>query len=81
MLRYNGGNNTRQFMHQLKYLAGVDSNIDGGPVGLLSLDPLNVDPQLGPVALHHLPHLQNLLMKTNNESQICKMKLSIYFQL
>jgi hypothetical protein len=43
-------------------LAGVDSNTDGGPVGLLSLDPLNVDPQLGPVALHHLSHLLTLVV-------------------
>merc|ERR1712154_225885 len=32
-------------------LAGVDTDIDGGSVSLLSLDPLNVDPELLPVAL------------------------------
>jgi hypothetical protein len=39
------------------YLAGVNTNIDGGSVGLLSLDPLNVDPELGPVALYNLANL------------------------
>merc|ERR1719411_130156 len=35
-------------------LAGVDAHIDGGTVGLLPLDPLDVDPELLPVALHDL---------------------------
>merc|ERR1719507_143592 len=32
-------------------LAGVDSNVDGGAIGLLPLDPLNVDSELGPQLL------------------------------
>ncbi len=43
-----------------EYLAGVDSNVDGGSIGLLTLDPLDVDSQLGPVALDHLADLENI---------------------
>ena len=35
----------------------MDANIDGGAIGLLSLDPLDVDPELAPVALHDLADL------------------------
>jgi hypothetical protein len=43
-----------------KYLAGVDSDVDGGSICLLTLDPLDVDPQLGPVALDNLADLENI---------------------
>jgi hypothetical protein len=43
-----------------KYLAGVDSDVDGGSIGLLTLDPLDVDSQLGPVALDNLADLENI---------------------
>ncbi len=43
------------------YLAGVDSNVDGGSIGLLTLDPLDVDSQLSPVALDNLADLENIL--------------------
>ncbi len=42
------------------YLAGVDSDVDGGSIGLLTLDPLDVDSQLGPVALDNLADLENI---------------------
>ena len=47
-------------------LAGVDTDIDGGSVGLLSLDPLNVDPELLPVALDYLAHLLSLVVTSDN---------------
>ena len=37
----------------------MDSDVDGGAVGLLSLDPLDVDPELAPVALDNLADLTN----------------------
>jgi hypothetical protein len=42
------------------YLAGVDSNVDGGSISLLTLDPLDVDSQLGSVALDNLADLENI---------------------
>merc|ERR1719516_406981 len=42
------------------HLAGVDTDIDGGAVGLLPLDPLDVDPELAPVALDNLAALLSL---------------------
>lgn len=39
------------------HLGGVESNIDGSSVGLLSLDPLDVDAELLPVALDDLSDL------------------------
>ena len=45
------------------YLAGVDADIDGCAIGLLSLDPLDVDPELAPVALHDLADLYFNLIK------------------
>ena len=39
-------------------LARMDTNVDGGSVGLLSLDPLDVDPKLAPVALDNLADLK-----------------------
>ena len=47
-------------------LAGVDAHIDGGSVGLLPLDPLNVDPELLPVALDYLAHLLPLVVTSHN---------------
>ena len=38
----------------------MDADIDGGAVGLLSLDPLDVDPELATVALNHLANLNNI---------------------
>jgi hypothetical protein len=52
-----------------KYLAGVDSHVDGGSIGLLTLDPLDVDPQLGPVALDNLADLENI---SHKDSASCK---------
>ena len=46
-----------KFYRVNSYLAGVDANIDGGAIGLLPLDPLDVDPELAPVALHDLADL------------------------
>jgi hypothetical protein len=43
-----------------EYLARVDSNVDGGSIGLLTLDPLDVDSKLGPVALDNLADLDNI---------------------
>ena len=43
-------------------LAGVDTDIDGGAIGLLPLDPLNVDSELLPVALDDLAHLLTLVV-------------------
>jgi len=47
-------------------LAGVDTNINCGSVGFFSLDPLNVDPELGPVALDYLANLLTLVVTTDN---------------
>ena len=44
----------------------MDANIDGGAIGLLSLDPLDVDPELAPVALHDLADLLALEVSTHN---------------
>merc|ERR1719411_1656856 len=43
-------------------LAGVDAHIDGGTVSLLPLDPLDVNPELLPVALHNLADLLALVV-------------------
>jgi len=43
-------------------LAGVDADVSGGTVGLLPLDTLNVDPELGPVALKDSCILRNCLL-------------------
>ena len=48
------------------HLAGVDANIDGGTIGLLPLDPLNVDPELGSVTLDNLSNLLALVVATDN---------------
>merc|ERR1719508_274142 len=48
------------------HLAGVDANINSGTVGFLPLNPLNVDPELGPVALDHFPHLLPLVVTPNH---------------
>ena len=60
-------------------LAGVDTDIDGGSVGLLSLDPLNVDPELLPVALDYLAHLLSLVVTSDNlgQNRVSKRTLSI----
>ena len=47
-------------------LAGVDTNIDGGSVGLLPLDPLNVDTELLPVTLDYLPNLLAFVVTADN---------------
>merc|ERR1719222_1647424 len=47
-------------------LAGVDANIDGGTVGLLPLDTLNVNPELCSVALQDLANLLTLEVSTGN---------------
>ena len=40
------------------HLAGVDTNVGGGPIGLLPLNPLDVDPELASVALDDLANLE-----------------------
>merc|ERR1712010_378059 len=47
-------------------LAGVDSNVDGGAIGLLPLNPLNVDSELLPVALDDLAHLLTLVVSSDD---------------
>ena len=47
-------------------LAGVDAHIDGGSVGLLPLDPLNVDTELLPVTLDYLPNLLAFVVTADN---------------
>ena len=47
-------------------LAGVDANVDGGAIGLLSLDPLDVDSELLPVALDDLAHLLTLVVTSHH---------------
>merc|ERR1719151_375220 len=47
-------------------LAWVDSNVDGGAIGLLPLDPLNVDSELFPVALDNLAHLLTLVVASDD---------------
>merc|ERR1719186_686609 len=47
-------------------LTGVDTNINSGTVGFLPLNPLNVDPELGPVALDNLPNLLPLVVTPNH---------------
>merc|ERR1719179_125540 len=46
-------------------LAGVDTHIDGGTVGLLSLDPLNVNTELLPVTLNNLADLLSLVVSSH----------------
>merc|ERR1719400_2633106 len=47
-------------------LAGMDANVDGGAIGLLSLDPLDVDSELLPVALDDLAHLLTLVVTSHH---------------
>ena len=47
-------------------LAGVDTDVDGGSVGLLPLDPLNVDTELLPVTLDYLPNLLAFVVTADN---------------
>ena len=42
----------------------MDSDVDGGAVGLLSLDSLDVDPELAPVALDNLADLTKININT-----------------
>ena len=51
------------------YLAGVDADVDGGTVGLLPLDPLDVDPELGPVALNNLTHLKDKYLNRRSQKK------------
>merc|ERR1719397_17256 len=44
------------------HLAGVNANIDCGSIGFLPLNPLDVDPELAPVALDNLAHLLPLVV-------------------
>merc|ERR1719431_1548822 len=48
------------------HLAGVNTNIDSGTIRLFSLDPLNVDPELGTIALNNLANLLPLVVTSNN---------------
>ena len=47
-------------------LAGVDAHIDGGAIGLLSLNPLDEDSELLSVALDDLAHLLTLVVSSSN---------------
>ena len=67
-------------------LAGVDAHIDGGTVGLLPLDPLDVDPELLPVALHNLANLlalvvtpHHLKVKTDRKAVYCTSNLILFY--
>merc|ERR1719397_1936495 len=44
------------------HLAGVNAYIDCGSISFLPLDPLNVDPELAPVALDYLANLLPLVV-------------------
>merc|ERR1740128_1346006 len=48
------------------HLTGVDTNINCSSIGLLSLDPLNVDPELRTVTLDNLSNLLTLEVTTGN---------------
>lgn len=48
------------------HLAGVDADVHGGAVGLLSLHALNVDDVLLPVDLHYLANLLAFVVSTDN---------------
>lgn len=48
------------------HLAGVDADVHGGAVGLLSLHALNVDDVLLPVDLHYLANLLTFVVATDN---------------
>ena len=47
-------------------LTGVDTDIDGGAIGFLPLDPLDVDSEFLPVALYDLAHLLALVVAPND---------------
>ena len=47
-------------------LGRVDADEDGGAVGLLPLDALDVDAELLPVALHDLAHLLALVVAAHH---------------
>ena len=51
---------------QSTYFGGVDANWNSCTIGLLSLDPLNVDHELFTVALGHLAHLLAFVVASNN---------------
>lgn len=44
----------------------MDTDVNAGAVGLLSLDALNVDDILGAVALDHLAHLLALVVASDH---------------
>merc|ERR1719516_531903 len=44
----------------------MNANISSGSISLLSLNPLNVDPELAPVALNQLPNLLALEVTAHN---------------
>ena len=48
------------------HLARVDAYIHCCSISFLSLDPLNVDPELAPVALDYLAHLLPLVVASHN---------------
>ena len=59
----------------------MDTNICGGTVSLLSLDPLNVDPELASVALDDLAdlkqdydNLSNILISVTNEQKAIRLE-------
>lgn len=59
----------------------MDTNICGGTVSLLSLDPLNVNPELASVALDDLAdlkqdynNLSNILISVTNEQKAIRLE-------
>ena len=50
----------------ITHLGGVDADKDGGSVGLLPLDALDVDAEFLPVALHHLSDLLALVVAAHH---------------
>ena len=68
------------------HLAGMNADIDGGPICLLPLYSLDVDPELAPVTLDDLAHLLALVVASHNldlvifpKEGILKIKLVIMF--
>lgn len=55
-----------RFFQDKSHLAGVDTNMDCGSIGLLSLHTLNVDDVLLPVDLHNLADLLAFVVSTNH---------------
>ena len=55
----------------------MDAHIDGGTVGLLALDALDVDAELLTVALHHLADLEGWIQPLQNSSSGVQSRFSV----